>query len=111
MRYALWADGTFCEISELGSYQYMSDDFLVVDTEHPVKPLHQHDCNHCEWLGHGEVDGCLVDYYIHRKTTGATLIIRFSSEPSDYSCTNGRILKHKQDAEEYEYFRKYSVEH
>lgn len=49
-----------------------------------MKPLHEHDCTHCIYLGSDDEN----DYYFHRDSdnvVGSTLICRYSSDGWDYS--------------------------
>jgi len=53
-----------------------------------VKPIHAHDCPECTHLG----SSYTVDYYHCKqgdRKFSATLIARYSSEPSDYSSGMG----------------------
>lgn len=65
-----------------------------------MKPLHEHDCKVCKFVGEdvplpGEPRVNRVDMYVH----GTKLIRRYSSEPGDYGCfdsRDGRIPKRYQ---------------
>jgi hypothetical protein len=50
------------------------------------KPLYEHDCTHCTFLGTGEYAGRAFDlYFCNQGHLLPTVIARASSDPHDYS--------------------------
>ena len=57
-----------------------------------MKPNYEHDCSHCIFIGSVTINGRTGDVHIHKDTDIVDrfdeLIVRFSDEPSDYSCSH-----------------------
>ena len=65
-----------------------------------MKPVYKHDCSKCEFVGRfllnpdrGYRKGKKVDVYkACDSLTGPSVIVRYSSEGSDYACTDAKYL-------------------
>lgn len=55
--------------------------------------IHEHDCNECTYVGTIALDGKVVDVWHHNHDT---IIVRYSSEGSDYVSGSYQIM-HKYD--------------
>lgn len=58
-----------------------------------TNPVYKHDCSECTFLGTESLAYTPVDIYVCNQIGSPTIVIRFSSEPSEYTTWNFIFFK------------------